>query len=113
MSKLKRQMKENQMMRMLDDAFRKDRNMVKIGKGNTKAHERTKFDICWGLLQEDRNFVTEARFKSGGRADVFDITTGVVYEVICSETKKQCEEKVKKYPCELEIIIVEAIKDGT
>jgi len=37
---------------------------------------------------------------------VLDLTSGVVYEILCSETDEMFDEKIKKYPKELEIVKV-------
>lgn len=52
------------------------------------------------------DFLTEAIFLNGSRCDVFDITEGVVYEIVHSETEEQLREKIMKYPPELAVMKV-------
>ena len=41
---------------------------------------------------------------NGSRADVVDLSGGVIYEVLCSEKEESYDEKVKKYPEEFEVV---------
>ena len=65
-----------------------------------------KLEVCIDLLSKNHKFITEAIFENGSRCDVLDLTSGVVYEILCSETDEIFEEKIKKYPKELEIVKV-------
>jgi hypothetical protein len=83
------------------------KNMLKIHKQNTFAHELCKFLICWELLQEGKSFYTEGEFVKGGRGDIIDVTEKRIIEVLNSETKRDFLEKTKKYPGKFEIEAVE------
>ena len=76
---------------------------VRIFPNNTESHERTKFEICLFLAKAGKEFITEAIFEKGARADIVILDEGIVIEVLESETKEQFEEKVKKYPESLEV----------
>lgn len=83
------------------------RGVIKINTGNSFKHELTKFLVCWELAKEGHDFLTEAEGKEF-RADIADLTEGVVYEVLCSEQPENLVEKAKVYP--LPIYPVEASK---
>jgi len=83
-------------------------NCLRLFKNNTIAHEQTKFLVCWTLLKWGHDFVTEAIFNNGKRADVIDITEGIVYEVIKSETEEKLADKTENYPAIFEIRKVNA-----
>jgi len=77
---------------------------------NTDEHEDTKYKVFRWLRKKGYTVMTEVIFNNGKRADVLDITNGVVYEILKSETLKECKEKVKAYPNELEVRYVDANK---
>ena len=81
-------------------------NVLRWSAGETREHVLKKLEICMDLKEWGHEFITEAIFHNGARADVFDLTEGVVYEILCSETEKECEEKIKSYPDELKIVKV-------
>lgn len=83
-------------------------NVLRWSAGETKEHVLKKLEICMDLKEWGHEFITEAIFQNGARADVFDLTEGVVYEILCSETEAELEAKIKKYPRELNIMRVNA-----
>jgi hypothetical protein len=99
--------RENHNLRLLSPVYRKDTNKVKLSAANTWEHEEIKTLICHELLKKKHKFVTEAIFEDHkGRADVFDITTGYVYEVLYSEKPADFEIKKGYYPEEINEIIM-------
>lgn len=54
-------------------------------------------------MSKGHKFITEGIFNNGSRCDVIDLTSGVVYEILNTEDEKKFEEKIKKYPKEVEI----------
>jgi hypothetical protein len=89
---------------LLDMHYDRTTNVIKVSQGNTIEHELAKFLISWELMQNDSLIVTEAMFKHGGRADVLELTTGTVYEILNSETKERFEAKKCYYPRNLTIV---------
>lgn len=79
-------------------------NNLRFSLSESKAHIMKKLDICIDLMNKNHKFITEAIFDNGSRCDVFDITSGTVYEILNSETDEEFEEKIKKYPQELEVV---------
>jgi len=73
---------------------------VKVSRGVSDVHELAKFLLF--LESKEHEIVTEAIFKNGCRADVFDLTTCVALEVLRSETKKSFrEKKANRYPVQV------------
>lgn len=83
-------------------------NWFRLNRKASFKHELTKFKLALKLVRQDHNVIVEARFKKGGQADIIDLETGTIYEILCSESKKKAKEKVKKYPefLETEFIFV-------
>ena len=53
-------------------------------------------EICIWLRQNEYDFITEAEFIDGGRADIFVLDTGDAYEIL--HTEKMQDFKKKAYP---------------
>ena len=81
-------------------------NCFRFSLSESREHILKKLDICIELMKNNHKFITEAIFVNGGRADVFDLTKGIVYEILNSENDEKFEEKVKKYPKEIEVVNV-------
>jgi len=85
------------------------RNYVHVHPQNTYEHEKRKFEECWRLRQEDKQFVTEARFKDRDlRADIYVLDTDQIIEIETSSYK--VEERKDKYPDDAHIILLEEEK---
>lgn len=82
------------------------RGSVRFNTSNTLSHEIGKFLLAWKLASEEHDFVTEAEFKDGGRADVLDLDTGVAMEVLHSETLDMVIAKTAIYP--VDVIVVDS-----
>ncbi|MFH1210269.1 MAG: hypothetical protein V1663_05795 [archaeon] len=81
-------------------------NTLRFSLSESKTHIMKKLEVCIELMNKNHKFITEAIFLDGSRADIVDLTEGVVYEILCSETDEMFDEKIKKYPRELEIVKV-------
>ncbi|NCD07467.1 MAG: hypothetical protein EOL97_15265 [Spirochaetia bacterium] len=103
-------LQEQEVLRLLDSCRNKDINCLK-GSGypaETDAHYLMKAKICKDLLNQGHRFVTEAKFANGlGRADIIDITDGLIYEVVCSEKEESLIKKKAKYPLDFEVVRVD------
>ncbi len=81
------------------------RNVLRWAANETKEHILKKLELCMELKFLGHDFITEARFKSGGRCDVLDLTDGTIYEILHTESDKEFEEnKLQKYPAEFKIV---------
>ena len=105
MNKRQLAMARNDSMRLLDPMQRRPRDCVRLNASNTLEHEYAKFKVCWGLLQEGKEFVTEAVFRNGKRADIFVLDTGDVFEILHSETKEMAKKKCADFPVKRVIFI--------
>jgi hypothetical protein len=74
--------------------------------GESDEHIRRKFEVWLELRKRGSTVMTEAIFENGGRADVVDLSRGIIYEVTHSEKENDCKEKVKTYPRGVEVRIV-------
>lgn len=108
--------KEKMMHRMASKEFLDIRtlqhnkmNVVKIGANESKAHALKKCEVCHALLKLKRFFYTEAVFKSGHRADVFDLDAGCAYEIVESESEESIIKKKEDYP--VPVIVIKTEKD--
>jgi len=81
-------------------------NCLRVYKNNSKEHELRKIEVCLELLKRDKRFLTEAVFRNERRADIFNITDGIIYE-IC---KGKQREKKDSFPEDLEIRSIDANK---
>lgn len=83
-------------------------NKLRMFKNNTFDHELAKYFLCWELLQRDHNFITEAIFENNQRADIIDLTTQTIYEIMENETIEEFNKKIKSYPDYFLIIPIKA-----
>jgi hypothetical protein len=72
--------------------------VIKIHFQNNFAHELAKFLICWQLSKEGKEFVTEAIFNNGRRADILVLDSCDVIEILHSESEDKCLAKTEEYP---------------
>lgn len=76
-------------------------DVLNISAANSFEHEMMKAAVCYQLLKEGRHFLTEAKFTNNGksgRADVVDLSTGRILEIVNSEKEESIEEKRSYYP---------------
>lgn len=79
-------------------------NVIRGSSGETMQHYLAKTKLCEILQTFKKWYITEARFKTGGRADILNLDDLTVYEVLMTETEAQFKEKLKYYPKGLKII---------
>jgi hypothetical protein len=83
---------------------------IRVNSGSTFAHELTKFLVCWELAKKGEPYITEAIFaEHKGRPDVVCIQSGVIYEVLKSETEEMLADKETRYPGQFEIRKIKAV----
>jgi len=83
-------------------------NYLCTSNHNSDEHELAKYLKFRELRKLNHTVITEAKFKQGGVADILDMTTFTIYEILASESEKECSEKVKKYPSFLDIKYIKA-----
>ena len=79
-------------------------------RAESEAHMDTKYRIWKALRRMGHDVIVEPIFTTGDRADVLDLTSGVIYEVVNSETDASIEKKRNKYPWPFEIRKIDAMK---
>ena len=94
-------------LKQFDPSYRTDLNKFKINLGNTYVHELAKFKLFWELRQQGHDVVVEGIFNNGKRADIIDLTEGVIYEILKSETLEKAKKKVENYPEYFEVKFIE------
>jgi len=75
----------------------------------TDEHLDMKYNIWKQLKKWGHEVMTEVIFTSGKRADVIDLTEGIIYEVLHTETLQDLKKKVEGYP---EIFEIRHVKSG-
>lgn len=81
-------------------------NEVRTSEGESPKHIAKKKEICKRLLAEGKHFMTEAIFKTGGRADVLCLDNFIAYEVVNTETTESILKKQSGYPEGIKIEVV-------
>lgn len=79
-------------------------NHIRLHANTTVKHMKKICEICIWLRRNGYDFVTEAEWVQGGRADIFVLSMNVAYEVLDSETIKQFNKK--DYPVPTYAIMV-------
>ena len=85
-------------------------NCFRFNLSEDIKHIIKKLEICIELLSKNHKFITEGIFLNGSRCDIIDLTNGVIYEVINTESEKRFEEKIEKYPKEFKILKINVQK---
>lgn len=86
---------------ILDNAYKKDINQIKINTNNTFNHEMVKSAVSYILKKNGHDFYTEAIFRNGKRADVIDTEEQCIIEVLESESLSNIITKQKSYPLKI------------
>lgn len=87
----------NDNARKIKNTDSRHRNCIRVHRQNSKRHEMKKVEICWELLQDGKEFITEARFKDSDiRADIYVLDDDEIIEI--ESTDYKLEERKNKYP---------------
>jgi hypothetical protein len=89
--------RRNDAMRLIR-ASNRDRNVVRFSSNETYNHFRVKVEVCYQLVQDGKDYITEAIFEGGGRADVINLDDHVIIECLETETELQACSKCTSYP---------------
>jgi len=105
-------MNKQYLLRKRNDAMREirhsnkvgsHRNCIRINVNNSFEHEVAKLRICYELIKEGKEIITEAIFNNGTRADIVVLDDYKIIEVLYSESEEACLEKAKSYPILFEL----------
>jgi len=100
MNKKKAEYEKRKVLRLMQEVNR-HRNCLRFYKNESDNHAKKKFLLFRELQKDGFEIYTEVKFKNGKRADLVAIDKlGKAYgfEILESETIKQCERKLKSYP---------------
>ena len=92
----------------------KHENCLRFYKNESEGHARKKFKLFRKLQKNGYAVYTEVRFKNRKRADIVAIDKygrARGFEILETETIKQCEKKLEKYPKLIEWHIVSSYED--
>jgi hypothetical protein len=98
------QVKRNNTARLFRHSSKIHRNCIRLNSGSTWEHELAKIYECRRLLREGKEFITEAVFEDGRRADIVVLDDAEVIEIQHSESDESIEEKRKAYPLPLRVV---------
>jgi len=99
------QVKRNACMSLVRPSNRQ-LNEVRSSTGESPAHRTKKEEICKRLLSEGKHFVTEAIFKTGGRADILVLDNFTAIEVVKTESNESIMKKAEEYPDGIKIEVI-------
>lgn len=97
-SKVQREFSRKEALATLDRSYNVTPGVVKINAGNTFEHELAKFCVAWEMAQLGKQFVTEAIFIGGKRADILVLDDVEAIEIQKSESDESIEIKKMEYP---------------
>ena len=81
-------------------------NDVRTSDSESLKHRQKKEEICAGLEAAGKQFITEAIFKTGGRADILILDDFKVIEIVHSENAQSILDKQKSYPAGIKMEVV-------
>lgn len=82
----------------LAKAYNTAEGVVKINGHNTLEHELAKAIVCIELAKQGKQFITEAIFENGKRADVVCLDDYEAIEILHTEQEKNIINKSRDYP---------------
>jgi len=81
-------------------------NEVRISSSESVIHQDKKKEICEELKENNIDFITEAMFITGGRADILVLEDFTAIEIVHSESDESIEKKKESYPSGVKIEVV-------
>lgn len=73
-------------------------NCFRYFPNNTDEHEDAKYKIFKMLRKKGHSLLVEAIFENGSRADIIDLSSAEVIEIMKTETEAKMINKTAKYP---------------
>ena len=77
------------------------KNCLRFSSAESQEHILTKLKICQYLKDNCIDFITECRFKRGGRADIYILKNNKSIEILKTEKDTNIVIKQNKYPGEI------------
>jgi len=103
-----KQKRRNECMQLVRISNRNTVCEIRYSNSESKKHIDKKKEICAELILQGKQFLTEAIFENGGRADILVLDDFEVIEILSSETERAFEQKKDYYPRGLNIRSVRA-----
>ncbi len=88
----------NEITKLLDRKFNTKMNVIKFSAHETFEHFLAKCLLAYEIRQNGENFVSEAIFNNGKRADLVNLNVAEAWEITHSESDKSIEQKKQDYP---------------
>ena len=106
--KIQARYKINELLTLVEPNSLGKEGIIKVSSNTSLEHLETIVRVAYMLKKEGCIFYHEAKFKDNkGRCDLLAFSSkgdGFIIEILKSETEKMFDEKLKKYPIELEIV---------
>ena len=97
--------KRNDTARLVNPQDRMHRNCIRLSPANSLKHEMKKAELCYELLKEGKEFITEARFINKSRADILVLDDCIALEI--ETNPKDFELRKQNYPVEVGLICLD------
>lgn len=116
MNKLDRIKKINQALNFFNMAERSKVNCVRFNSRNIDKDKLDKHELFKARLGLEANkkgftYLTEAKLKNNCRPDFVLLDIFWIIEILGTETVEECKEKIKNYPSEFTIKIIDSKKE--
>lgn len=98
MNEKEKQIRRNNIRRLCRQTSGIHVNCIRININNTKQHELFKALECYKIKEQGHDFITEAVFENGLRADILDLDKGEAVEIVVSEAEESIVKKQQNYP---------------
>ena len=99
------QAKRNACISLVRPANRK-LNEVRSSMGESSTHIAKKKEVCKRLMKEGKQFMTEAIFETGGRADILVLDNFTAIEIVNTESNESIIRKQEAYPDGIKIEVI-------
>ena len=99
------QCKRNACMKLVRQSNRM-LNEIRTSNGESPKHIAKKQEICERLKKENKHYITEAIFETGGRADILVLDTFTAIEIVNTESAESIMRKQAEYPDGIRIEVV-------
>lgn len=112
MNKLTRLKKINNALSFFNIVERSKINCVRFNSNNTDQHELFKARLGLEANRKSFSYLTEAKLKANGcRPDVVLLDISWIIEILGTESIQECQKKIKNYPKEFKVKIIDSKKD--
>lgn len=78
-----------------------NKNSMSINLNESEKHLKLKFLTMLNLIKRGHTVYSEAIFKNGKRADIYDATENMAYECVVTEKEESLLIKDTGYPCSI------------